>query len=78
MTPYPHKSSGGRLVHRLDRDVSGAIVVARTPDAAAWLSAALARPALQLQGDDVARNNQQGATQARARRIEWHNDAVMV
>lgn len=58
------KSSGGRLVHRLDRDVSGAIVVARTPDAAAWLSAALARPALRLQGDDAARNNQQGATKA--------------
>lgn len=28
-----------RLVHRLDRETSGALVVARTPDAAAWLSA---------------------------------------
>ena len=63
----PDKSIGGRLVHRLDRDVSGAIVVARTPDAAAWLSAALARPALRLQGDDAARSDQQGATEARAR-----------
>jgi len=30
---------GGRLVHRLDRETSGALVVARTSDAAAWLSA---------------------------------------
>ena len=67
----PDESSGGRLVHRLDRDVSGAIVVARTPDAAAWLSAALARPALRLQGEDVARYTQQGATEVRARRREW-------
>ncbi len=29
-----------RLVHRLDRDASGALVVALTADAAAWLSAA--------------------------------------
>lgn len=28
-----------RLVHRLDRETSGALVVARTPDVAAWLSA---------------------------------------
>jgi 23S rRNA-/tRNA-specific pseudouridylate synthase len=34
-----------RLVHRLDRNVSGALVVARTPDAAAWLSHAFRSPA---------------------------------
>jgi len=39
-----------RLVHRLDRAVSGAMAVARTADAAAWLSAAFARPAQALAG----------------------------
>ena len=51
----------GRLVHRLDRDVSGAIVVARTPDAAAWLSAALASPALRLQGENAVCASRPGA-----------------
>lgn len=32
-----------RLVHRLDRETSGALVVARTAAAAAWLSAAFGR-----------------------------------
>lgn len=35
----------GRLVHRLDRNTSGALVVARTADAAAWLSQAFRLPA---------------------------------
>ncbi|BDA47475.1 probable ribosomal large subunit pseudouridine synthase C at N-terminal half [Coccomyxa sp. Obi] len=34
-----------RLVHRLDRNTSGALVVARTADAAAWLSQAFRLPA---------------------------------
>jgi hypothetical protein len=34
-----------RLVHRLDRETSGVLVVARTAAAAAWLSAAFARRA---------------------------------
>ncbi len=41
-----------RLVHRLDRNTSGAMIVARTADAAAWLSAALRRPAEALHGGD--------------------------
>eukprot|EP00884_Botryococcus_braunii_P010202 jgi/Botrbrau1/19183/Bobra.0077s0089.1 len=40
-----------RLVHRLDRDVSGALVMARTPEAAAKLSASFRAPALRLLGD---------------------------
>ena len=38
---YPRITAGcvDRLVHRLDRETSGALAVARTPDAAAWLSA---------------------------------------
>ena len=36
--PQP-EGSRPKLVHRLDRETSGALVVARTPDAAAWLSA---------------------------------------
>jgi 23S rRNA-/tRNA-specific pseudouridylate synthase len=39
----------GRLVHRLDRNTSGALVVARTADAAAWLSRAFRLPAQSLQ-----------------------------
>ena len=35
----------GRLVHRLDRNTSGALVVARTADAAAWLAQAFRLPA---------------------------------
>lgn len=35
--------NGYRLVHRLDRETSGALVVARHADSAAWLSAAFAR-----------------------------------
>ena len=38
---------GCRLVHRLDKDTSGAIVLARTADAAAWLSAAFGQPSRQ-------------------------------
>lgn len=36
-------ASDPRLVHRLDRETSGALVVARHSDSAAWLSAAFAR-----------------------------------
>lgn len=36
-------SAKRRLVHRLDRETSGALVVARTAAAAAWLSAAFSR-----------------------------------
>ena len=39
-----------RLVHRLDRDASGALVVALTVDAAAWLSAAFRSHSAQLSG----------------------------
>ena len=40
-TSQTHIATGfnDRLVHRLDRETSGALAVARTPDAAAWLSA---------------------------------------
>ena len=38
-------SAKRRLVHRLDRETSGALVVARTAAAAAWLSAAFSRRA---------------------------------
>ncbi|KAK9836186.1 hypothetical protein WJX81_007549 [Elliptochloris bilobata] len=58
-----------RLVHRLDRAVSGAIVVARTPDAAAWLSAALARPALTLQGGGSMRASRPGGVSMR--KLYW-------
>ncbi|KAA6421103.1 MAG: ribosomal large subunit pseudouridine synthase C, partial [Trebouxia sp. A1-2] len=34
-----------RLVHRLDRDASGCLVIARTADSAAWLSQAFAQHA---------------------------------
>lgn len=40
----------GRLVHRLDRAASGALVVALTADAAAWLSAAFRAHADQASG----------------------------
>jgi RNA pseudouridylate synthase len=40
----------GRLVHRLDRDVSGALLMARSPEAAAMLSAAFRAPAQSLAG----------------------------
>jgi hypothetical protein len=53
-----------RLVHRLDRAVSGAMAVARTADAAAWLSAAFARPAQALGGGAAPR----GAPPGGARR----------
>ncbi|KAK9905682.1 hypothetical protein WJX75_004559 [Coccomyxa subellipsoidea] len=49
----PHLRFGSaenpRLVHRLDRNTSGALVVARTADAAAWLSRAFRLPAQSLQ-----------------------------
>ncbi len=60
-------------MHRLDRNTSGALVVARTVDAAAWLSAAFRQPAEGLQ--TVA------AGQARASRgapsIEKHYQAIV-
>ena len=34
-----------RLVHRLDKDASGCLVIARTADSAAWLSLAFAQHA---------------------------------
>lgn len=34
-----------RLVHRLDKDATGCLVIARTADAAAWLSLAFAQHA---------------------------------
>lgn len=37
-----------RLVHRLDMAASGVLALARTPDAASWLSVAFAQPAAQL------------------------------
>ena len=37
-----------RLVHRLDRDTSGAIILARTQDAAVWLSSAFQQPSQHL------------------------------
>lgn len=40
-----------RLVHRLDMAATGALAVARTPDAATWLAAAFARPAIGLATD---------------------------
>ena len=38
-----------RLVHRLDRNTSGAILVARSADGASWLSRALRQPAEAMQ-----------------------------
>lgn len=40
-----HNQSRCRLVHRLDRDTSGAIILARTLDASSWLSSAFRQPA---------------------------------
>ncbi|EIE23564.1 pseudouridine synthase [Coccomyxa subellipsoidea C-169] len=73
----PHLRLGStetpRLVHRLDRNTSGALVVARTVDAAAWLSAAFRQPAEGLQTA--------AAGQARAFRgapsIEKHYQAIV-
>lgn len=43
-----------RLVHRLDRETSGALVVARTAAAAAWLSAAFSSKSAAVAGGPVA------------------------
>ncbi|KAK9814017.1 hypothetical protein WJX73_009278 [Symbiochloris irregularis] len=42
-----------RLVHRLDMATTGALAVAKTPDAAAWLSAAFSEPTAWLTGTDA-------------------------
>ncbi|KAL0040393.1 hypothetical protein WJX77_005953 [Trebouxia sp. C0004] len=42
-----------RLVHRLDRDASGCLVIARTADSAAWLSQAFAQHAIAASSPDA-------------------------
>ncbi|KAL3145695.1 hypothetical protein ABBQ32_003229 [Trebouxia sp. C0010 RCD-2024] len=39
----PYNDDALRLVHRLDKDASGCLVIARTADSAAWLSQAFAQ-----------------------------------
>lgn len=58
-----------RLVHRLDMAATGALAVARTPDAATWLAAAFARPAIGLATD---------ATEARQLPSPAHNGGPWV
>ena len=49
-----------RLVHRLDRHASGALVVALTADAAAWLSAAFRAHSAHMSGTGSLPSDQSG------------------
>ncbi|KAK9814018.1 hypothetical protein WJX73_009278 [Symbiochloris irregularis] len=49
-----------RLVHRLDMATTGALAVAKTPDAAAWLSAAFSEPTAWLTGTDAPNGRREG------------------
>ncbi|KAK9851909.1 hypothetical protein WJX84_009907 [Apatococcus fuscideae] len=58
----PHQHIQPRLVHRLDRHASGALVVALTSDAAAWLSAAFRAHSDDMSGPDRPSSGQSGAS----------------
>ena len=45
MSAWLDSNDACRLVHRLDKDASGCLVIARTADSAAWLSLAFAQHA---------------------------------
>jgi 23S rRNA-/tRNA-specific pseudouridylate synthase len=87
--PPPSSHPGGlRLVHRLDKDVSGLMVIARTKEAAAALSDGLARGALRKRYFGVAGHPLKGAgpeppyvtgvCRVPVTRTEWAEDGSVV
>ena len=65
-----------RLVHRLDRDTSGALVVARTADAAAWLSQAFRQHALDADAGQTPHSKQRPASQPAAKKTPTRASSI--
>lgn len=67
-----------KLVHRLDRWVSGAMLLARGPDAAAWLAACFKENADALAAEDASDDETDGASSGVAGVYLAYSDGLLL